>query len=101
METPRTTTSLNDRLNTSYVNLGEENTLRAQYTKFVTGLVGDYIKPRYVFWEILETHYHVLLPSFICMAVCDQFPHNLFCIPLANLSYYNLAFFLNNFGMVL
>jgi len=46
METPRTTTSLNDRLNTSYVNLGEENTLRAQYTKFVTGLVGDYIKPR-------------------------------------------------------
>ena len=54
METPRTTTSLNDRLNTSYVNLGEENTLRAQYTKFVTGLVGDYIKPRYVFWEILH-----------------------------------------------
>jgi hypothetical protein len=40
-------TSLNDRLDTNYVDLGtEENTWAAKYTKFVTGFVGDYVTPR-------------------------------------------------------
>lgn len=43
--TPRTT-SLNDRLDTNYVDLGEEESLRAQYTKTVTGFVGEFVTPR-------------------------------------------------------
>mmetsp|Transcript_33112 Transcript_33112/g.37077 ORF Transcript_33112/g.37077 Transcript_33112/m.37077 type:complete len:265 (+) Transcript_33112:103-897(+) len=43
--TPRTT-SLNDRLDTNYVDLGEEESLRAQYTKIVTGFVGEFVTPR-------------------------------------------------------
>ena len=42
------TTSLNDRLDTSYVDLGgaEGNGYGAQYTKAVTGFVGEFITPR-------------------------------------------------------
>ncbi|VEU43546.1 unnamed protein product [Pseudo-nitzschia multistriata] len=42
------TTSLNDRLNTNYVNLGgaEGNSYAAQYTKTVTDFVGEFVTPR-------------------------------------------------------
>mmetsp|Transcript_15297 Transcript_15297/g.28550 ORF Transcript_15297/g.28550 Transcript_15297/m.28550 type:complete len:306 (+) Transcript_15297:78-995(+) len=41
------TTSLNDRLNTEYVNFGkDENSFSAQYTRAVTGFVGEFITPR-------------------------------------------------------
>mmetsp|Transcript_884 Transcript_884/g.2229 ORF Transcript_884/g.2229 Transcript_884/m.2229 type:complete len:263 (+) Transcript_884:129-917(+) len=42
------TTSLNDRLDTNYVDLGggEENTYGAQYTKTVTEFVGEFVTPR-------------------------------------------------------
>jgi len=42
------TTSLNDRLDTSYVDLGgtEENSYGANYTKSVAGFVGELISPR-------------------------------------------------------
>lgn len=41
-------TSLNDRLDTNYVDLGESegNSYGAQYTKIVTGFVGEFITPR-------------------------------------------------------
>jgi hypothetical protein len=45
--TPRTT-SLNDRLDTNYVDLGgsDEESYGAQYTKAVTGFVGEFVTPR-------------------------------------------------------
>lgn len=44
---PPTTTSLNDRLDTSYVDLGSEtDSYGARYTKTVTGFVGEFITPR-------------------------------------------------------
>mmetsp|Transcript_19564 Transcript_19564/g.48725 ORF Transcript_19564/g.48725 Transcript_19564/m.48725 type:complete len:261 (+) Transcript_19564:104-886(+) len=44
---PQTTTSLNDRLDTSYVDLGSEtDSYGARYTKTVTGFVGEFVTPR-------------------------------------------------------
>ena len=41
------TTSLNERLDTNYVDLGaEEDSYGARYTKTVTGFVGDFVTPR-------------------------------------------------------
>ena len=45
--TPQTT-SLNDRLDTNYVDLGgkDEESYGAQYTRAVTGFVGEFVTPR-------------------------------------------------------
>ena len=45
---PSLTTSLNDRLDTNYVDLGgaDSNSYGARYTKTVTGLVGNFVTPR-------------------------------------------------------
>ena len=42
------TTSLNERLDTNYIDLGgaEENSYGAQYTKTVAGFVGEFLTPR-------------------------------------------------------
>lgn len=41
------TTSLNDKLDINYVDLGKsEDSWRAQYTKIVTGFVGEFVTPR-------------------------------------------------------
>jgi hypothetical protein len=42
------TTSLNDRLNTDYIDLGaaDENSFGGQVTKTITGCVGEYVTPR-------------------------------------------------------
>jgi hypothetical protein len=41
------TTSLNDKLDINYVDLGKsEDSWGAQYTKFVTGFVGEFVTPR-------------------------------------------------------
>lgn len=42
------TTSLNERLDTNYIDLGgaEENSYEAQYTKTVAGFVGEFVTPR-------------------------------------------------------
>jgi hypothetical protein len=42
------TTSLNEKLDTNYVDLGgkSDDTLGAQYTKFVTSFVGEFVTPR-------------------------------------------------------
>jgi hypothetical protein len=43
------TTSLNDRLNTDYVDVGcDENSIMAQVTKGITGFVGRFITPRHL-----------------------------------------------------
>lgn len=40
------TTSLNDRLNTSYVDVGNSNSVVASVTRFITGCVGNYVSPK-------------------------------------------------------
>lgn len=44
---PTKTTSLNDKLDTQYVDLGEEkNTIRATCTKLMTAFIVDFVTPR-------------------------------------------------------
>jgi hypothetical protein len=40
------TTSLNDRLNTNYIDVGDSNSVVASATRFITGFVGNYISPK-------------------------------------------------------
>jgi hypothetical protein len=40
------TTSLNDRLNTNYVDVGDSNSVAASVTRFITGCVGNHVSPK-------------------------------------------------------
>lgn len=45
--TPRTTTSLNDRLDTTFLNVGNaDNSVDAKVTRTITGCVGQFVTPR-------------------------------------------------------
>jgi hypothetical protein len=47
LNSPNTrTTSLNDRLNTNYVDVGDSNSVVASATRCMTGFVGNYVSPK-------------------------------------------------------
>ncbi|KAG7346882.1 hypothetical protein IV203_005951 [Nitzschia inconspicua] len=76
------TTSLNDKLDINYVDLGKcDDSWSARYTKFVTGFVGDYVTPRQLL-VVLRVLKAVTF-SFLILTLCADLMYIVFLEVLA------------------